>query len=172
MSSEKDPSRAKIWWHRNVKCKWYRMKQRIVVAFNKRWHRAAFEVFEVVDQYCPVESWHKACKHTKTWAKLKKDEAASAEMYRQKMHGLTIFLLMNGFDKNIIDETIELDRMLGIDVMDQAISNELGQIVMEYIVQAGLVNADEKGLCVWSANAPDQIRACIVEQMAKGVLND
>ena len=127
-----------------------------------------FSAFSAVDPYFPRENLEKACKHTITWAKLKREEAKCAETYRQKMLGLKIFLLMAGFDSDAIEQSIQMDTILGINALESVVDQDLGQVVLDYIIEAGLVDAYDKKLSVWSGNAASQIRACIIENLAQG----
>lgn len=154
-------------WH-SLKCRLYRIKYRLLVPFNEWRYKRVFDVFTTVDPYFPRESLNKACKHTKTWAKLRKEEASCAETYRQKMLGLKMFLYMSGFDSDAIEQSVQMDTMMGVNALESVVRADIGQEIVDYIIEAGLVDAIERKLFVWSGNAPSQIRAKIIELLAEG----
>ena len=155
-----------------LKCKLYRIKYKLLIPFNEWRYKKVFDAFIAVDPYFPRESLDKACKHTKTWAKMKREEASCAETYRQKMLGLKMFLCMSGFDSDAIEQSVQMDTVMGVNAFESVISQNIGQEIVDYIIEAGLVDAVERKLFVWSGNAPSQIRAKIIELLAEGKAAD
>lgn len=141
------------------------LRYRIMVAHNERRYRHIFKCFESIDQYFPREDINKACNHIETWAKFKSEDAKQCEKYRQHFLKLRTICICSGISVEAIETADWLETSLGINAMDSVLSEDLGQQVVDYIISAGLVIADQKNLCVWSANAPSQIREFILERL-------
>ena len=81
-------------------------------------------------------------------------------------------MLFRSFDSDAIEQSVQMDTVMGVNALESVVRADIGQEIVDYIIEAGLVDAVERKLFVWSGNAPSQIRAKIIELLAEGKAAD
>lgn len=124
-----------------------------------------WDCFDSIDKYYDHTSPKEAAKHITKWARFRKQDAIDAEKYRKEVSSLKIMLVMSGIDIKAIEVSDWADRCLNINCLSAVVKDDLGYRIIDYICKAGLVQSDEDGVFIWSANAPSQLKHFVFDSI-------
>lgn len=128
------------------------------------------KLFEITDKYylAGVYSINEVLKRNIKFAKIRGCEARHAEKYRQENCKLRILLLSNGITKEHLETSDWSETVLGINTLSALIPDDLGDTIIKQIAESNLVQAKSEGKCVWSVNAPTQIKMFVCDKLFYG----